>query len=602
MECRESRKSERKRNYHLHTFEDNKIESEHRDREFYKIRENCFLVRFLSPFGDDVFPNSSIYDNQTNRSFMLRVYMPEKPTNTVAIIFNGLDETLTRFDSPDELFNFYDDLGTKMAKAGILSVLLPTPYHMNRVLSHFPENKITIENEKEYIKEKNKTIPTTALMKNPQEIYQNQLQGFLELIALVRFLKHNTNIYANIVPPTKTPIDGDAKSIIIDRLKKRKKLSISLVGYSLGGLRAMTSFLLDRHLGQEKKQEPLFEACVCINSGGGLQSLPNPHWVDRQSWKEMIDKLLQQRLRLRKRDTVIRYKAKESFQNILQLFSAFFDDVFLGAGNSLNLMDNQAAQWMLFVIGGGDELVPLRSLSRFAPNGGLNIFQVAGMGHILSFDEEWRRWKETVLNVIVNFVGQTLTRDDSLDVRSARVLARFVSLLDWHYQILPYYANIKNDKSCIDNALTKFKQKSESINIAENVLGKKEINSISAIFNTTTAEIQEKFYHFCVSNINKLSIRIKLGQAEKTLYRYERQELLIGCIGIDEAFKYFKEPLKELSKKAAADNTKIGNLMIKYKFADRDTIKKAIIIQKEKFNFIRQLMLIGFKSFLENET
>src|SRR6185295_13177310 len=163
-------------------------------------------------------------------------------------------------------------------------------------------------------------------------------------------------------------------------------------------------------------------------------------------WAHMIDELLCQRLE----GSDERFDGLAGEREAASRHYAFLDDIFLGQAISLNTLsktDNQVSRRMLFILGGDDQLVPPPSLTRLAPTGGLNIFQIAGMGHMLSYDEAWKHWKPVVFDIIKQFLRTAVKRSASV-----HGLTEMVVLLDHRLGLFPYHLDSSQNEA-IESAL-----------------------------------------------------------------------------------------------------------------------------------------------------
>lgn len=128
----------------LPTFKDNRVEYGREDARLHIESEangvECYSFRINSPNCKKLFRDTKHYDNRANRSFFARAYWrPPGPKSHIVIMYNGLDETI--YTTSEHLFDFYDQLGLRLASAGKLAIFLPTPYHMNRALSYVSAEK-----------------------------------------------------------------------------------------------------------------------------------------------------------------------------------------------------------------------------------------------------------------------------------------------------------------------------------------------------------------------------------------------------------------------------------------------------------------------------
>lgn len=577
-------------------FEDNWIEADHADEDYHFEGAlaggvELYFLRINSPRCEDIFKVSDTgnYDNRANKSFMLRVYRPRVTADHVAIIYNGLDETIFT-QNADELFSFYDDLGLELAQKGILAILLPTPYHMNRALA-YKEPELETEADRcsqHYI---DLTIPTEALMARNWNIYRNHFQGFKETVELCRFLRPDlaSQIWPSlpISPNTIPRRSGEIlRSAIVDNVK------VSLIGYSLGGLRALTEYLLDRHDSSDQKREPLFTACVAINSGGALTVLKNPPWVDGRKWQSMIDDLLCQRFSDDQPKTLDGLPEDE--HRHAARYYAFLNDVFLGQAASLNVLgqgSKDAAGGLLFVIGGGDDLVPLESIKRFAPTGGVTIFQVAGLGHLFPYDPAWRLWKEIVFDVIVRFL------DNKARVRLAisdyDSLARFVCLLDHELDILHYRSNLDSP--------TSFREASDKlsrvVDAAARTFRSQRLEKSRVATGLSQEEIEKKFRSYAESLIERLNLGVRRNVVHPGLYKQRRRALLVGS-WLTKNYGPLQDSWGNLERR---DGERIGETLVRLGVIREENLQLALVEQERELEDIRDQMSSDFVSWLKSE-
>jgi hypothetical protein len=579
------------------TFADNYIESEHVDESHHFERSlsggvELYYLRINSPQHEEIFGNriGSNFDNRANRSFFARLYKPPSTTaDHVVIIYNGLDETIFN-QEPDELFKFYDDLGVQLAQANILAILLPTPYHMNRALAFTDAEKEGKRREDSNFIDF--TIPTEALMEHNWNIYRNHFQGFKETLELCRRLRPDLSDRAwPDLKPYPNAIPSKAARFLQSSVSPLVK--ISLLGYSLGGLRALTEYLFDRHDAKVRKREPIFTACVAVNSGGALTDLPHPPWVDSQRWRSMIEDLLGQRFAEDRSQKTLKVVPKDQHTQAGRYFT-FLNDVFLGQAASLNFLGEtaarEAANGMLFVVGGGDNLVPLRSIQRFAPVGGVTIFQVAGMGHLFPYDPAWLLWKGVELDVVAKFLGNTArSRAARSDYDS---LAGLISFLDHKLSLLPYQSNIEKPE-----VFRKVKEKIAQTTDASVLTLGDAIQRIIATTGLDNGEIELQFQAYIESLIERLHLEVRRGVVHPGLYKRRRRSLLLGrfLTGGHTALQDAWEGIRR------EGDEKIGEALVRLgvvRQADRDT---ALAEQKRALGAILELMVQDFLNYVRDE-
>ncbi len=315
------------------------------------------LKRFEAP--SDHPPGSTsarLLEAERNRIFHLRFYLPkaaliskEETIRDIVIMFNGLDE-IDRFD-------LYDLLGQQLAEKGIAAVLLPTPHHLNR---HTPRAGLKPR------------PPHRELFAMPLLVYYNYKQSMLESELLIQKLRHQRT----------TDDDYSFYETLFD-----PNLRISILGFSLGGLRALASFV----------QEPAkYHTCIVFNSGVELALLNTEFLgITKPQWKEFLDKLNQ-----------------EVEENTPELekegYWRFFSGIFMG-GLSFVLKEKlrKNSHKLLFILSGGDEIVPPKIANLEVAGHGLTVFKIAGVGHVPTIDPQWSPWLNRIADVIFSFVSQT---------------------------------------------------------------------------------------------------------------------------------------------------------------------------------------------------
>lgn len=588
------------RNYdRVHCFDDNPIESKHRNDDIVRLEPagavERYYFRFTSPTSAGVFADSERFDNRANRSFLARLYCETRATNQVAIIFNGLDETIEQFEDEHDLFSFYDELGIALASNGVLAILLPTPYHMNRMLAYKvdrcdDEIKQRAELGEAYI---DLTVPTNALIKNNFNIYRNHFQGFKELVSLCRCLRGSDSapIFESL-PAWPSPVSHGVATLFRDSL--HGPLRIALIGYSLGGLRALTEYVRDWHDALENDREPIFASCVAMNSGGALYGLPNPPWVDPVRWRGMIDDLVGQRLvdvEEKRFRGIPDNELKEAERH-----SAFLEDVFLGQAISLDILDRmapRAAKGMLFVLGGSDDLAPLESLKRLAPSGGLNVFQVSGMGHLFPYDEAWGKWKKVVFDLISGFV-ETIGKTSG-DTRSGQHLAEFVSLLDHELGLLHYQANTTDDRT-FANALAVLNEASETSGLAKRVLGANEFATAQQALPDLVDRLDSWCSDYLRDLLEDLHILIKRKRSHPRAYKRARRDLLFGSFLVGNSAM-----VDAWEKLPRQDVERLGEALVRLGVASSDLVNAAGTKQASRLESIRHSLREEFVAYVRGK-
>jgi hypothetical protein len=293
-----------------------------------------------------------------NRTFHLRFYIPKvtlirksERVRQIVIMFNGLNEV--------DRFDLYDVLGEHLAEQGIAAVLLPTPYHLNR--RPLGEQETPPE------------PPHVQLFKEPMLMYYNYKQSMHESGLLIRKLKgeardeNDFGFYENL-------FDRD--------------LQVSILGFSLGGLRALASLIL---------QPADYHACIVFNSGVSLDKVNTKRInIDNGAWLTFVEDL----------HTAAKTPPDSARSEDSDIWRTF-EEVYLGSHsfplkNSLRKHCDQ----LLFILSGADSTVP-PDISELEMKGhGLNVFRVGGVDHIPTLDPKWSFWIDRVSELIVGFIGQ----------------------------------------------------------------------------------------------------------------------------------------------------------------------------------------------------
>lgn len=584
------------------TFKDNPIESEYYGKEFFRLAAHgeidCYLFRFRSPTCEDIFVDTGNFDNQANRSFLARCYWKRgERTPNVAIVFNGLDETIHRFDSMEDLFRLYEALGVFLAGQGVLTILLPTPYHMNRVLAYIDKEAEGEKRTRYGNKYRDLTVPTNALMHKKFNIYRNHFQGFKETLALCRCLcpKHVEQVFPQLVFAEDT-VSDITKQFFRESVYTDGQIRISLIGYSLGGLRALTEYVRDRRavIGRSEEIPPLFRRCVVINSGGGLDALPSPPWVERREWRQMIDNLLSERLVSRVED---RFSGiPEAEWGEAEAHFSVLEDVFLGQATSINSLERRDAERMLFILGARDDLVPLESLDRLKPPGGVNILHIAGMGHLYHYDAAWDRMKDVVFTTIQQFLKSR--RSPRTSAPTPERFGEYVALLDHELRFLPCFVDIKKHTAAAFNQARQILEGHKNdLKLAARILGINRVKKIATRVGRPATVVAERFPEFAKSVVNTLDLRTERGAWHPGSYRRARRRLLLGAYLVPhnpDLNEFWESSIVTRSKK-------IGEALVDAGVIPEEAVERALAEQKRDFEKIRDHMAEDFRAFVKQE-
>jgi hypothetical protein len=220
--------------------------------------------------------------------------------------------------------------------------------------------------------------------------------------------------------PADVAIDStalDPEKPFFDRLfLRRPNTRVSLLGYSLGGLQALYTFLLKPHL---------FHRCILMNSGADLDKMKTkPVNITDQQWRAIRNGVAE--VRFNHRQDIVHPGILDDI-----LFNRPFHDP------EVKELFAKHVRKILFVSGGADIVSPVEQLQFLAPeqapqpdNGsfsGLNIVQIAGLEHALQHSPVYDEWFLAVMRIIEQFVrspsAETPVRYERLlqDLASIRV-------------------------------------------------------------------------------------------------------------------------------------------------------------------------------------
>lgn len=232
--------------------------------------------------------------NLKEDSYHLRFYFPkstilrrENKIKHLVIMFNGMDET-------DE-FLLYDTLGEYFVNQGMGAVLIPTPLHLNRQILRGgkPQTPTRIAHNKH-----KKAKDALDENKNPRLFYYSFVRSWFEL----QELKSKIN---NFTPSNEfywQTKENQQTSTLTDKMfyesyfgehtdkagnPMKNDVQFTIIGYSLGGLRALSFFLND--IGEEgKKPKSKFHSCITINTCPNLKdahtkalNISKPDWENK---------------------------------------------------------------------------------------------------------------------------------------------------------------------------------------------------------------------------------------------------------------------------------------------------------------------------------
>ena len=292
---------------------------------------------------------------ESYKRFHLRFYIPLevfqdkfKKVEKCFIMFNGLDEI--------DHFVLYDQIGKGLCKNGISAILLPLPDHLNR------------NAEYRFNSADKRRRPSESFINEPITIWEAYLQFVKEVEFLIQHLTGACHSGFN------------GECCLFYRQFFNTNVSISLLGYSLGGLIALTNFLIQKYN---------FNSCILINSGAKLNDIDVSEFQSEQEWQKTVKELSNVHYSLDTRNEIHR----------------LFDMTFLG--NNLPCLKDELREKckkILFILGGADSVTKFRSIRQIEPDyHGLAILKLPGIHHFLSLDTHWDQWFPIVNVMIHNF-------------------------------------------------------------------------------------------------------------------------------------------------------------------------------------------------------
>lgn len=335
----------------LHTNEEDYINERQSDVIIDFIDDDHVRIKKLFPFcGYKKNPSLT-----SHKRFHLRCYIPNhvytdkfNKVSKCFICFNGLDET--------DHFNLYDQIGKGLARSGYATILLPLPNHLNR-------NGLFRFND-----EAKEEKPSDSFMNEKKKIYDAYVQLSEEVKTLIEHLQHKC--------------DHNHKRECCNFFRRffHHNVRISLLGYSLGGLAALSNFLI---------QDFEFNSCILLNSGAKLEDIDVSGFVHEDKWQNMV-KALQEEYYFAK-DVDEKYKV--------------FDMLFLG-NRPIIFKDylKEFSNKILFILGGADNVTKYESIIKMEPDKhGLSILKLPGIHHFVSIDTHWDQWFPVVNDLMRSF-------------------------------------------------------------------------------------------------------------------------------------------------------------------------------------------------------
>ena len=356
-------------------------------------------VRFISPL-----PRGTLRNDDTprkikdNNDFPIYYALPQdakkknRRTKHLIIMINGFDEKPAGqrlyYGRPNSLSQLLQHTETeKTRKADVTgrfaSVLLPIPFHHWRRPTYRPYDLLD---------------PAHMIEENKIRLYLGFQQLMLDLNKLVNdVLQRRKRIYADHFD---------------------ESLRIHLVGYSLGGLAALSFFLLDSLLNPDRR----VSTCTLLASGVSLQNASfrltdlspvqvaairkyynGDEWLSEREAFALDSKIVRSEFALDSKKVDVDALIQDLFMSIV------LDD---GSGEGSRVPEIQEkwvaqASNILYITGEKDDIMKQQHLYRRLPDGALQLHHTAvGVGHILHADRNWlggeaRKAVEWALDILI---------------------------------------------------------------------------------------------------------------------------------------------------------------------------------------------------------
>ena len=286
---------------------------------------------------------------------------PKGKCRDLLIMFQGTNET-----RPWNAY-LYDRLGESLAQRNIASILLPTPFHLNRAA----QDKEASQNHEASWQSLTRNLVTPTNVAEPARPFANFYQTFLEvdkLCQLIRGGRRREDYWG-----------------LYERLFD-KSTRVSLLGFSMGGLRALAKFLKDC----EKAKG--FHRCVLLSSGGTIASLKPPDVEDPDEWARYVKRVAAVTAEQLTESLGVN-QALDAHVHMERVF--FEDDPDLWAGILKDL-----AEKILVVLGTAD--ITRGSAIRRMQHAELHT--VAGMNHNLGEDIQFELRYPEIIDMLVKFL------------------------------------------------------------------------------------------------------------------------------------------------------------------------------------------------------
>lgn len=205
-------------------------------------------------------------------------------------------------------------------------------------------------------------------------------------------------------------LDGDLKD-------GQSEPSVHVLGYSLGGFAAQSVFM---------SWPFIVDSCSTLLSGGPLRDLAPTAFADPEEWQTVLHSLryeLDEAMITERFDRTASHIAgmeKDLFLYFQRTFYEVFQQEYHGSFQSRL---SEFRPRMLFVVGGDDPIVRPQSVLDSGPPGGMNLFEIAGLGHFLASEPrtpEERAQREFWLPEIGKLIARFAANASKIELKSRK--------------------------------------------------------------------------------------------------------------------------------------------------------------------------------------
>jgi pimeloyl-ACP methyl ester carboxylesterase len=250
-------------------------------------------------------------------------------------------------------------LSTRFMEHGIASVLLPLTFHFER-------------------------WPDTAIFRELDVVH-------LILRDMIRFYWAYRQVVADVARLARDVREGRAAEY-----KKwfKRDTKIHLLGYSIGGLGALSVFMLDY-----MKRRNHFETCTLLCSGASFETLEPDReqalGITKEQWQRFLAYYDRQ------------FDPEQHGVDINEVGFRVFERVLRGKEDrQLDKVLCRLSHRVLLIIGSIDDVNSPDSIIPLEPNEtGLAVLQIPSLPHILVNSKAWLQWSPFVMKCIADFMN-----------------------------------------------------------------------------------------------------------------------------------------------------------------------------------------------------